>query len=201
VSSVRNEEIKLEQFTNDIMTDVALKRQKILDGVDKEIEKTYKEKEKILYAKAYEVIQDGLKVVDREKREIVAKALMDNKVQLLHERTVIIEDVFEEVRNRLREFTKTKEYIVYLENQIEKNMALLGEGDKEIVINYTDEEHLNTLKKKFKYDISIERKQLDFIGGCKIIDKVHSLFIDDTFETLLMSKKEAFLLDCKIAID
>jgi hypothetical protein len=63
VSSLRNEEVKLEQFTNDIMTDVALKRQKILDGVDKQLDKEYKVQEKILYAKAYEIIQDGLKVI------------------------------------------------------------------------------------------------------------------------------------------
>ncbi|MDA3846966.1 MAG: V-type ATP synthase subunit E [Vallitaleaceae bacterium] len=198
---MRNEEVKLEQFTNDIMTDVALKRQKILDGVDKQLDKEYKVQEKILYAKAYEIIQDGLKVVEREKQEMIAKTLMDNKVKLLHKRTLIIDDVFEEVRNRLRAFTNSKEYLDYLINLIDKNLKLLHEGDKEIVINYSDEKHLDTLKKKFKYEISVERKQLDFIGGCKIIDKVHQLFIDGTFETLLMSKREAFLLDCKIAID
>lgn len=198
---MRIEEEKLEQFANDIMADVAVKRQKILAGVDKEIEKEYKEQESVLYTKAYETIQDGLKIIDLEKHEIIARAIMENKQSLLHKRTDIIDHVFETVREKLREYTKTDGYKDLLMGIIKKNLDFLNSDSVEVVINHTDVHFKEIIEKKFKCSVKVEIKQLDFIGGCKMLDKHKNIYLDDSFESRLESKREGFLLDCKIVVD
>lgn len=198
---MRIEEEKLEQFANDIMADVAVQRQKILAGVDKEIEKEYKEQESILYTKAYETIQSGLKAIDLEKHEIIARTIMENKQSLLHKRTEIIDGVFDAVKARLREYAKTEAYETQLMGLIKQNMAYLDSDAIEVIINHTDAHFKEAIEKQFKCDVKVEIKQLDFIGGCKMIDYSKNIYLDDSFESRLASKREAFLLECKIVVD
>lgn len=195
------EEDKLEQFTNDIMANVALKRQKVLAGVDKDIERRYKEKESLLYTEAYDVIQEGMKEIDREKNEVVSKAVMDNRILLFHKRAEIVADVFKRVRKQIRDFCSEETYYDYLLKMIKEDLEHLAEGDKVIYINHTDKLHQEKLEKDLGMPITIENRHKDFIGGCKIVDKENSLFIDDTFESKLMSQKEDFIYSCQIKVE
>lgn len=194
-------EEKLEHFANDIMADVALKRQKILDGVDKTINEKYDRKETEFYTEAYEIIQGNLKKIDKEKNEIISKATMANKILLLNKRTEIINNVFESAREKLRAFTLEKDYYDYLVNMIKNDLDAIGDGEIIIILNASDERYLKTLEKQFNHTIKLENKNIDMIGGCKLLNKTTNTFLDDSFENRLENQKESFLHRCKLEVE
>ncbi len=132
--------IKLEHFTSEIMSGVAEQKSQIEMEQDKRLKADYEAKELEYLESAYEIIQNGLKDIDREKNEVVSKTLMKNKVALLNGRKNIIDQVFEKATKRLEEHTKTEQYKDELTQAIDKQMEYMGEGDYIIYINYKDKD-------------------------------------------------------------
>lgn len=194
-------EEKLERFTNDIMSDVTAKRQEILQEVEKELEKKYKEKEMEYINESYEIIEDGLKKIDKEKNEIISKTIMDNRVKLLNKRSEIIDRIFDGVVEEIKEFTKSKEYYDYLVRMIKESINSLGEGEKVIYINYNDKQYLETLNKEFKNNVILENKTIDMLGGCKVHNKNSNIFLDNSFSKKLKDQRDGFLQKCKLEIE
>lgn len=194
-------EEKLERFTNDIMSDVTAKRQEILQEVENVLEKKYKEKEMEYINTSYEIIEDGLKKIDKEKNEIISKTIMDNRVKLLNKRSEIIDRIFDGVVEVIKEFTKSKEYYDYLVNMIKDSINSLGEGKKVIYINYNDKQYLETLNKEFENNVILENKTIDMLGGCKVHNKNSNIFLDNSFSKKLKDQRDGFLQKCKLEIE
>jgi vacuolar-type H+-ATPase subunit E/Vma4 len=194
-------EEKIDKFAQDIMADVGDKREKIMEQTDKELEAIYEEKELSYLSKAYEIIQNGLKNIEKEKNEILSKAIMDSKRKILKVRESIISNVFKETENKLIEFTEDKEYLQYLISIIEEDMSKVGDGDIIIYISHSDEKFLRQLNNIFDEKVVVADKNEKFIGGCKILNKSKNIFLDDSFYSKLYSQKETFLNNCNLEIE
>ncbi len=194
--------IKLEHFTSEIMSGVAEQKSQIEMEQDKRLKADYEAKELEYLESAYEIIQNGLKDIDREKNEVVSKTLMKNKVALLNGRKNIIDQVFEKATKRLEEHTKTEQYKDELTQAIDKQMEYMGEGDYIIYINYKDKDLYHFLKEKYpKHQIHIEQKHIEMIGGSKLLNTSKNVFIDDSYAKHLEEERENFLQYCGIQID
>jgi vacuolar-type H+-ATPase subunit E/Vma4 len=194
-------EEKIDKFTHDIMTDVSNQRNKIMEETEKELKLMYEKKELEYLSKAYKIIQNGLKNIEKEKNEIISRSIMDSKRKILKERNNIINSIFENAETELVEFTQTKDYINYLVKMIKEGIDNIGDGDIIIYISYTDKNHLDILNSKFSNRIVLEDKHTKMIGGCKIHNKSSNLFLDDSFSTKLYNEKETFLTKCKLEIE
>ncbi len=107
---MRSELMKVEDFRADIMSDVSERKQNIERKLKEKLKRDYDEKELQFLEEAYDIIQDGLKKIEREKNEVISKTAMENKVRLLSKRKEIIDTVFKKAKDRILEYTKTEEY-------------------------------------------------------------------------------------------
>jgi vacuolar-type H+-ATPase subunit E/Vma4 len=194
-------EEKLERFTNDIMSDVTAKRQEILSQVEERLDKIYKDKENEYINNSYEIIEKGLKHIDKEKNEIISKIIMDNRIKLLNKRTDIINNIFNSVIEEIRCFTEEEQYYSYLCSSIEQSLKEVGDGDKIVYINYNDEKYLEKLNDKFNNIIQLEEKIIDMLGGCKVHNINSNIFFDNSFAKKLQDQREGFLQKCKLEIE
>lgn len=193
-------EEKLERFRNDIMVDVVAQKDALLAEFNHGYDEEFDQKETEYLTDSYNIIQAGLKKIDKEKHEILSKATMDNKTQLLNKRSSVIEGVFILTQKKLRAFSMSNDYFAFLVEMIEANLILIGSGEIVIYINHSDEKHLDDLQKKFQCSILLENKNIDMLGGCKIMNKTAGLFIDDSFSKRLDDQKDTFLQNCKIEV-
>lgn len=194
--------IKLEHFTSEIMSEVSAEKAKIELEQNKRLKEDYDKKELEFLEDAYEIIQNSLKDIDREKNAVISKTLMKNKVALLNGRKNIIDHVFQEATKRLEARTKTEEYKEELINKINKHIEYMGQGDYVIYINYKDKELYRFLQERYpEHQVLIERKNIEMVGGCKILNKDKNLFIDDSYAKRLEEEREDFLQYCEIQID
>lgn len=194
--------IKLEHFTSEIMSGVAEQKSQIETEQDKRLKEDYDKKELEYLEAAYEIIQTGLKDIDREKNEVISKTLMKNKVALLNGRKNIIDEVFAQAKKRLEAHTKTEGYKEELIEKINTHMDSMGHGDYIIYINYKDKELYHFLQDLYpEHKVFIERKHIEMIGGCKLLNKTKNVFIDDSYAKRLEEERTDFLQYCEIQID
>ncbi|QUH30255.1 V-type ATP synthase subunit E [Vallitalea guaymasensis] len=194
-------EEKIDKFAHDIMTDVSNQRKEIMEQTEKELEAIYEEKELAYLSKAYEIIQSGLKSIQKEKNEIISRSIMDSKREILKAREEIIKGTFLDAQKELEAFTQKKEYQEYLINMIKEDIAKIGDGEILIYIAHTDEKYLNRLNKEFDNKIVLEDKNKKMIGGCKIFNKTKNIYLDDSFYSKLYEQKETFLHNCNLEIE
>jgi vacuolar-type H+-ATPase subunit E/Vma4 len=193
---------KLTNFSIDIMADVSLQREKIVAEVDERLKKDYDLKESQFLDQAYDLIQKGLKIVDKERNEVVSKTLMENRVKLLSKRKAIIDEVFEKAIQQIREFTKTEEYKLDLLDRIKRHLEFLGEGNFIIYINYKDKELYQFVHDAFPYTkVFIEKRYIEMYGGVKIHNTTTNVYIDDSIAKRLEEEEENFMHYCGIEIE
>lgn len=194
-------EDKLERFRNDIMTDVLTQKEAIQAEFNYAYDQEFDLKQTEYLTECYNIVQAGLKKIDKEKHEILSKATLENKTMLLNKRTYVIEGVFKLAEKKLKDFAASEQYFPYLVKMIEENLAQIGSGDIEIYINAADEMHLSDLQKTFNHVFQLENKNIELLGGCKLINKTAGLFIDDSFAKRLYDQRDTFLQNCQIKVE
>lgn len=192
---------KLKRFANDIMKDVRQQKKEKLESIIEEHKKEYDKKQTEYLTENYDIIQNSLKKIDKEKNEIMSKVVMDNKTKLLNKRTEVIGYVFELAKSKLYSHTQDASYFDELVQDIKNNVKTIGQGELKIIISYTDQRFLGALQEIFGHCISIENKNIEMIGGCKIMNITERLFIDDSYMRRLEDQKFAFLKKCNIRVE
>ncbi len=199
---MRTESVKLEHFKADIMNDVADKKRLIDERVNTKLKNDYDVKELQFLEEAYNIIQSGLKQIDREKNEVISKTQMENKVRLLNKRKSIIDQVFLKAREEIVKYTKTEAYKDELVKKITEHMKFLGDGEYTIYINYKDKDLYHFIQQTFKdANVVIERKYIEMLGGCKLLNTTTNVYLDDSIAKRLEEEEEGFLQYCGIEIE
>lgn len=197
-----NEINKIANFSVDIMTDVSREREKIEKEVEERLKKDYDQKENEFLDQAYDLIQKGLKIVDREKGEVISKTLMENRVKLLNKRKQIVDEVIERAIEKIREYTKTEEYRKQLLVRIKKHMDFMGEGNYIIYLNYKDKELYQFVHDAFpSTKVFIEKRNIEMIGGVKVHNTTTNVYIDDSIAKRFEEEEENFMEYCGIQIE
>lgn len=192
---------KLEHFTNDIMSDVGEERRSMLDAVDKELKEKLEKEETNYLSKAYELIQDALIRIDQEKNEQMSKAVMDNKIRQIRKRNELIDGMFEEAKDKLRAYTKTEPYVEQVAAMVDSAKTELGDGELVVILNATDAEIVDEIRKRTQLEVILESRKVDFIGGCKVMNKTKNRIIDDSFLRKLNDQKDDFIFRCHLDVE
>jgi len=197
-----NEINKLANFSVDIMTDVSREREKIEKEVDERLKKDFDQKENQFLDQAYDLIQKGLKIVDREKGEVISKTLMENRVKLLNKRKQILDAVIERAIERIRDYTKTEEYKQDLIVRIKRHIEFMGEGKYIIYLNYKDKDLYQFIHDAFPFTkVFIEKRNIEMIGGVKVHNTTTNVYIDDSIVKRFEEEEENFMQYCGIEIE
>ncbi|WP_105615563.1 V-type ATP synthase subunit E [Vallitalea okinawensis] len=189
---------KLDKFSNTIYTKATHEKEDIIKKAEKNRANALKEKELDCLETAYLNIQHSIRSIDQQKKEMVSKALMEQKKSLLNRREEIIEEVFSLVKKKLREYTLTEEYKDYLFKTIDANVKQIGEGNIHIIISKNDEKYLQELKERFGHEVILYDGYDDIIGGCIVENVDNRRYINDTLLESLQEKSQEFIKSCNM---
>jgi len=191
-------EEKLEQFTATVMREAAEKRKKIYEQIENERKQLLEQNELEVLEQAYIQIQNSIRDILKEKNEKISKVLLDNKRRLLQKREQIVEEVFQSITDKVKNFVQSPDYYDFLINNIIEGCNTVGSGDLVIYINKSDlplkEKIAEQIRLKLGNDnFSIEEEKHDMIGGAKIFNKTKNLFINNSLSEKIQYEKEHFL--------
>jgi V/A-type H+-transporting ATPase subunit E len=150
---------------------------------------------------AEEILSRAKEEAEALKRRIVSDAKMKGAWQILSEKRSLIEEVLEEARKALRNWSeKEKElYIQALRGLILKDALELGGGQLEVLLNHRDaslpldlEALSHEVEKKTgrKTRISVGLERLHISGGILLRTADGKMSIDDTFEGILERRRK-----------
>jgi len=187
---------------------------KILDDAKKEadesIEKSRKtaqgvleEKRQVARKKAEEESGTLIKTAEDQARSIVESAIANSRIRMnwmiLSEKEKIIDRVFDEVKIKLREFTRSNEYDMMLESLIEEGAIAAGGGQLQVHLNNYDHERnlpLDRLSDNVEKATGVKttlRKATEVtntIGGVLIKSNDGKVAVDNTLEALIERRRK-----------
>lgn len=193
---------KLNTFTSLVLKDAQLKREKILESVEKEYSERLEAKENELLQGAYENIQQNIQEARKGANERVLHAELDSKKRVILRREEIIEEVMKDARKKLVEFVQSEKYEAWLLDKIEKALFEVGKGSKTIYISSDDlrlKEKIEQIPDMARLTVEASPER-DFLGGAKIFNTDRKVAVDYSFKEMLSEQKQVFLQSSGLAI-
>lgn len=189
--STENE--KLERFAKAVNDEVDSQIEEILKQADvSRNEIIEKANDESLY-EAYDKIKEEIKKITNKYVKIVSKAELDTKREILLYREKIANQIIDNVKNKLVEFTSSKEYGDYLIKLVKEEIT--NETKAEDIIVYVSDKDIiykNEIQKAVASDLRIENKSSIKIGGVCVYFEKDSVIKDKTLDTALEEQKGQF---------
>ncbi|WP_035375821.1 V-type ATP synthase subunit E family protein [Haploplasma axanthum] len=173
--TIKSESVEIIQ---EIEKELVVMREKALKNVSDELEKSkeinLEAKKKLLYQKHQKNLSDLKHKYDLE---------------LMRIRNGLVNELINELKKKLIEYTKTDEYVSKMSDIIEKYRS---------DIDYIEISKTDSLNKKIK-DIKIQTND-EIIGGVNIVLKKSSFQIDTTFNSKIEDAKKWFHQNSKLFV-
>ncbi len=134
--------------------------------------------------------------IERLKRDVnttLAREQMNIKRQLTKRAQELTEQLFEEVRGKLKEYRKTGEYEKLLAKQIRGIQKIAGDRELKIFISPLDQGLCSALKEETKADV--QTAEDSFLGGVRGYVDHGRILVDNSFDAKLAELRENFTFE------
>ena len=181
---------KFSRFQNAVLKTAMDQRDEILMEARDEKRRVLDQKETELLQVAYDAIQFGVQESHRKMNEIISRASMEGKKQLLSVRTSLFNDILQEVAQKLHDFCESDAYRGYLWSQLGENVDSLGpRSEIRAFVCKRDERFAPALEEEL--GVRVEATLPDsYIGGCVLVHDRRRIHVDMTLREKLESSKE-----------
>jgi len=186
----------MQGFTRLVMQEASSKKKAILDDAKKEKDDLLKKREETFLEQAYIKVQDAVRETKKIRNEDYSKAVLESKKQLLKVRSSIMDEVFNKVIDRLREFRKSNEYIIWVEKQLVNGITQINDKEYLILCEETDKNIVDKIIKQHNINAKVEGTLEEVEGGVIIKSKEKGLLIDLTLKKMIEEAKVDFLGYC-----
>jgi vacuolar-type H+-ATPase subunit E/Vma4 len=119
---------------------------------------------------------------------------------LLHKRLELIDEIFYQAVARLQAFAKSEAYMPHLIGLIEEGRHVLGVGNLEVYLNYSDHSIKDQVSETTGLKVVLESKHVNLVGGCKIYNRTSQKVVDYSFANELENLREDFLHKCNLEV-
>lgn len=176
--------------------------QSILEEAENKKDQIIKENDKEIEEKLYKLEKETEKIIKNEEHKINSLIKLETNRNMLNLKDKLINEVFYKLKEKLKDFTNTKQYMKKLQNLITEGIEKIININKEIEeitnlsliigLNQIDKEKISTnwlesLENKFNTKLELS-SPIQTIGGVKISTEDGKITIDSTFEEYLSHK-------------
>ena len=126
---------------------------------------------------------------------------MESKEAMFNRRDEIIGSVFANVKKRLEEFVREKDYPVWIEKALGSALREAGEGKISVTVDEEDLELFKEIRTRLGADFDISESDEPVIGGFLILNRDKGLIWNYTFVNRLNRERASFLERIPLSID
>lgn len=187
---------KLQHFDEIILKEAASERNRILLQIKNEQEVLINRKKQEFQEQAGDILRKELGTVEREKNNILSRAVTDGRQLLMKTRENIIDSVFDALGKKLETFVRSGSYLSFLTDSIRQACTLAGNGELVVYLQKEDLErispHIEPLKRDQPRIAALEPTDDAMIGGCRVFNKTAGIFIDNSLLKRMELCKDEF---------
>ncbi|MCD6470567.1 hypothetical protein J7L29_07200 [Candidatus Bathyarchaeota archaeon] len=184
----------LKSIAKEILEDAEKEAKAIILRAEAQAEKILEEAREEAEKRYESIIKEHERKMKAEERQSASLFELEAKNKLLKVKEELIEEVYEEVLNRLREYVLTEDYVNCLLKLISQASERIPSKELEIRLNDRDykrltEKHLLNLSRKMGVKLIKSEKRISCIGGVVVASPDGKIVVDNTFENRLKSLK------------
>ena len=192
---------KLGKFSEMVMQDAYRKKKERVRQAEKEKQEIIASSEIQYLQKAYEKIQDAVRRFEKQYNEEISKAVVESKEAMFNRRDEIIGSVFANVKKRLEEFVREKDYPVWIEKALGSALREAGEGKISVTVDEEDLELFKEIRTRLGADFDILESDEPVIGGFLVMNRDKGLIWNYTFVNRLNRERASFLERIPLSIE
>lgn len=201
-------EQKLTLFSKLLNQDIKEEIDKKLNALEEEYEKRIAENKFRVDKEAVEIIEQARRRAEIKKVELISKGKLASKKEMMLMKEELIERFMTTLENKIKDFTKTEDYKLYLSKKFQELKGLEGGTNHlEVYLMPSDYEMHQSFIKEGLVKIGLKEEQLSFnlsdqdmLGGLIIEDPVLKIRIDESIRTLIQDKKDELIEKISLAI-
>ncbi|MEG0276887.1 MAG: V-type ATP synthase subunit E, partial [Coprobacillus sp.] len=115
----------------------------------------------------------------------ISESHIERTKKLIEKRDGYVKAIFDEAKNKLVEFTKSKDYASYMKEKVEEVAKSFNEDNSVLYLTENDLSLGKELAKAFGKDIEVKVSEDIIIGGFIIENKASSLVVNETLDSAL----------------
>lgn len=193
--------VKVDLFVGKILGDAEKKANEILEEAKKSADDFLRGKEAEAKNKACQDMKATLDSAKTEAEKIKLSILSEERAKMRWlipaAKEKVLQEVFDSVKLRMKEFTMTPDYKTFLEKLVAEGVRVLGGGTITVFLNERDSKlglDLPKIAEKISSDIGVpttiklSRERISNIGGVVIKSADGKIAVDNTIEGLIERK-------------
>ena len=185
-------EERFAMIQKSVMDQAGAEAQKLLDQAKEYKESAMKKAEADVLQELYSRIQDEVAEIHTSATRSVSQKESKERQDLLLRREEITRSVFEQVKRRLLDFTKTPAYNDLM-TEIAKELGVRCPMEGTIVMLRREDYHLAAKPgEHFGKNVRILADEAIHIGGIKVMNQSSGVFMDETLDSRLEDQKPWF---------
>ena len=194
--------LEVQRITDQILQNARENAKSILIKAHKSAEMMIEKQKELARQNSLDEVSSILKKGEDEAEVIRKTIIADTKKRaswmVLSEKEHLVTSVLEEVMNRLKVFSQSRNYLPFLQKLIVDTGIVLSGEKLEILLCEQDETlplELGMLTKKIiektgkETELMISNKKIKFLGGCVIRTHDGRIVIDNTFSDILKRRE------------
>ena len=193
-------EERFAMIQKSVMDQAGAEAQKLLDQAKEYKESAMKKAEADVLQELYSRIQDEVAEIHTSATRSVSQKESKERQDLLLRREEITRSVFEQVKRRLLDFTKTPANNDLM-TEIAKELGVRCPMEGTIVMLRREDYHLAAkLGEHFGKNVRILADEAIHIGGIKVMNQSSGIFMDETLDSRLEDQKPWFYSNSGLTI-
>ena len=200
-------EEKLEHFEKTVITQAMREKDTLEEAFENKMEAALSQAETVYKKESRALYRKNIEDTQKEARLIVSTAKNQGQTALAQKRNAIIDQVFEKLEVKLKEYVRSPEYEAFFRKQLMQAMESgRYEGTVTVILSKEDAESrsdsVNRMAIRYLPGISVkvEISAEDMIGGCKMRIPSSGRIVDNSIRAMMDTEREQFLSWSKLAI-
>lgn len=193
---------RLERFSKAVYNEVNERIEQILSEAQASRKEILEKTNDASLGEAYDTIQSDMKkIVDKYAKKVSLSELDTKKGVLLH-REKLATQVFDNVRSRISDFTKSDEYKDYLVNTLSQELSKTDKNHSlTVYLSKEDMKYENELSELLQKRGKVDKSFAVKLGGFILEDNDSSTLVDCTFDQGLVDAREEFNRNSALRLD
>lgn len=193
-------EVKLKRFQSAVFSEIETRNAKMSAEFKAEFEEKLKENTDRQLQISYDDIQRKTADIKKDTKRELAKMGLENKRTLITKRNELVEDIFDNIKTKIKEYIKTQEYQDYFLDEIENFYKKYEISDIEIYVGDIDINKKVYIEKAYKLPCNVILDKNIDLGGFAIKDTKNNFYYDYTLGNKLNINRVEFFTNSDFSL-
>lgn len=176
-------EDKMSKFTEAVLADAEQEKQHIMEQLEEEKAQRLKKAEEDILKEAFDFIQHEVAQIKISTGKELSLRNLEIRKELLNRRNKLTMQVFDKVRDRIKEYCTKDQYKEDLSEIIAGSVNELGADGTVILCRNEDSAIINDIVKEKGFNIAVQTDTTIKLGGLRFANEAKGLLIDETFDS------------------